>query len=271
MSKWDHMRYDNHKLWSIVEGCTPIVAAAIHHGNTVSCEIENLFALNKAERQREEDPYTGVWTRISKTRVVVSQSRFEVDLNRPRDRAVYIKPTDAWGLKVWKEPPSAVLIKNSLQKYDEFYQDVHQFLSRVESRFGRFIVLDLHSYNHRRKGPDELPDSPEENPDINIGTGTMNRCQWAAIVDRFVIDLCNYDYLGRRLDVRENIKFQGGYFAQWIHEHFPQTGCVLAIEVKKFFMDEWTGELYGVPFNAIMQALEMTLTGLDEELRKTGH
>jgi N-formylglutamate amidohydrolase len=264
------MRHSNQKPWCIIEGDSPIVATAIHHGDAVKREIEHLYALNKAERQREEDPYTGDWARISKTRVVVSQSRFEVDLNRPREKAVYVSPADAWGLKVWKETPSAALIKNSVLTYDEFYQDMHQFFSRVESRFGRFIVLDLHSYNHRRKGPD-LSDSPERNPDINIGTGTMNRSQWTAVVDRFIMDLCDYDYLGRRLDVRENIKFKGGYFAQWIHEHFPQTGCALAIEVKKFFMDEWTGELYSVPFNAIMQALKMTLKGLDEELRKAGH
>jgi len=264
------MRHGSHKFWSIVEGDSPIVAAAIHHGNTVSCDIEPMFALNKAARRREEDPYTGIWARISQTRVVVSQSRFEVDLNRPRERAVYIKPADAWGLDVWKEPPSAVLVRNSLQRYDAFYQDVHRLLHQLERRFGRFIVLDLHSYNHRRKGPDGLPDSPKGNPEINIGTGTMNRCHWAAVVDRFMTDLRNFDYLGRRLDVRENIKFQGGYFSQWIHEHFPQTGCALAIEVKKFFMDEWTGELYSVPFNGIMQALRMTLTGLREELRKTG-
>jgi hypothetical protein len=97
----------------------------------------------------------------------------------------------------------------------------------------------------------------------------MDRCHWAAVVDRFITDLRHYDYLGRRLDVRENIKFRGGYFSQWVHEHFPQTGCALAIEVKKFFMDEWTGELYSVPFNSIMRAFRMTLAGLGEELRKT--
>ena len=46
---------------------------------------------------------------------------------------------------------------------------------------------------------------------------------------------------GRRLDVRENVRFRGGYFSRWVHEQYPGRGCALAIEFKKTFMDEWTG------------------------------
>ena len=34
--------------------------------------------------------------------VSVTRSRFEADLNRPRDRAVYLTPADAWGHQVWR-------------------------------------------------------------------------------------------------------------------------------------------------------------------------
>ena len=56
-------------------------------------------------------------------------------------------------------------------------------------------------------------------------------------------DLREYEFPAGSLDVRENIKFDGGYFAQWIGERFPGTVCNLCIEFKKFFMDEWTGTL----------------------------
>ena len=46
---------------------------------------------------------------------------------------------------------------------------------------------------------------------------------------------------GRPLDVRENVRFKGRQLAAFVHERFPTTGCALAIEVKKTFMDEWTG------------------------------
>jgi N-formylglutamate deformylase len=46
---------------------------------------------------------------------------------------------------------------------------------------------------------------------------------------------------GRPLDVRENVRFEGGYLTQWVHERYEGVGCALAVELKKVFMDEWTG------------------------------
>ena len=176
------------------------------------------------------------------TRVVPSRSRFEVDLNRPRDKAVYLTPEDSWGLQVWRSKPSENLIATSLEQYDYIYAEMRQVLTRLQERYGRFVVLDLHSYNHRRAGPESPPDDPTDNPEVNVGTGSMDRQLWGRLVDRFMADLRDFDFLGRRLDVRENVKFMGGNLPQWVHENFPTSGCCLAIEFKKFFMNEWTGE-----------------------------
>jgi hypothetical protein len=43
---------------------------------------------------------------------------------------------------------------------------------------------------------------------------------------------------------------------------------VLAIEVKKFFMDEWTGEADMSLVTALRDALEWTVTGVLTELAK---
>ena len=51
---------------------------------------------------------------------------------------------------------------------------------------------------------------------------------------------------------------------------FPDTGCAIAVELKKFFMDEWTGELYSERHRAIQDALASTLPGLMEELERYG-
>jgi N-formylglutamate deformylase len=48
---------------------------------------------------------------------------------------------------------------------------------------------------------------------------------------------------GDRLDVRENVRFEGRQLAKWVHERYGELGCALAIELKKVFMDEWTGEV----------------------------
>ena len=106
------------------------------------------------------------------------------------------------------------------------------------------------------------------NPEVNIGTGTMNRTRWAPLVDRFIADLCAFDFLGRHLDVRENVKFKGGQFSRWIHQTFPESGCALAVEFKKFFMDEWTGKPDFEQLEAIRQALESTRPGVLEVLSR---
>ncbi len=254
-------------LWEVIEGDSPLVAAAIHNGHNVRAEVATQLAVSEADRLREEDPYTGIWTDLADTRIVGLTSRFEMDLNRPQDTGVYIYPEHAWGLAVWKQEPSAELVSRSLRQHRDFFWTVGEVFSRLRERHGRFIVLDLHTYNHRRAGRDEPPADPEANPEVNLGTGTMNRSRWSPLVDRFLSDLRHFDFDGRPLDVRENVKFRGGYFPRWIHERFPESGCALAIEVKKFFMDEWTGELNRTLFETIHRALRATVPGLLESLK----
>jgi hypothetical protein len=161
-------------------------------------------------------------------------------------------------------------VERSLSQYDAFYAEAHRVFSEMERRFGHFVVLDLHSYNHRRAGPDAAPDDPALNPEINVGTGTLDRGRWAQLIDRFIGDLTAFEFLGRHLDVRENVKFRGGQFPRWIHENFPESACCLAVEVKKIFMDEWSGKLFPEEFEAIPQGLQSTLPGLLESLEKVG-
>jgi N-formylglutamate deformylase len=258
----------NETLWELIIGNNPLVATAIHNGHDTRKEIKELLALDESSRLREEDPFTGEWTAAAETRFIAFRSRFEVDLNRPREKAVYINPEDAWGLKVWKSNPSKEIVQRSLKEYDSFYQEMTNLFSDLVGRFDRFIVFDLHTYNHRRGGPDGRQSNSEENPEVNIGTGTMDRDFWSPVVDRFIADLRDFDFLGRKLDVRENVRFRGGNFPRWIHENFHQKGCALAIEFKKFFMDEWTGIPDMIQLAAISDALKSTVQGILEELEK---
>lgn len=257
-------------IWTIQKGDSPFVAAAVHDGHAVRDEALGLMNLTDPERLREEDPFTGGWTAVAPTRVVGLNSRFEVDLNRPREKAVYIVPEDAWGLQAWKDRPPESVVVGSLAQYDAFYADVKKLLSDLEVRFGKFVVFDLHTYNHRREGPKGPPADPTANPEVNLGTGTLDRDRWGPLIDRFINDLHSFDYLGRHLQVGENVKFKGGNFSRWIHQTFPQSGCSLAVEFKKFFMDEWTGKPDEKQVQAILQALESTVPGVLEELEKLG-
>ena len=251
-----------------LDGTNPLLATAIHDGHLISEDLVSLFALNESDQLREEDPFTAIWTSITGNSIIAHHSRFEFDLNRPPEKAVYIMPSDAWGLEVWKTKPPASIITRSQQRYAEIYQNFHAAITELVKRYNGLVVFDLHSYNHRRHGPNAPPEDKTMNPEINLGTGTMDRTYWGSLVDRFKMELQEYDFFDRHLDVRENIKFKGGYFSRWIHENFKESVCCLSIEAKKFFMDEWTGEPDHSIINAIGEALKETVPGVLEELSK---
>ncbi len=243
----------------------PIIAAAIHNGHELRSDIADLIQLSSMEREREEDPHTSGWTVIGDARIIVNRSRFEVDVNRSRNRAVYIEPEDAWGLLLYREKPARALISESLAEYDHFYKEANTVLRKIKDSYDHFVLLDIHSYNHRRDGINAPHADPETHPEVNIGTGTIRSPIWRSLVERFISELREFDFLGRNLDVRENIIFRGGYFPRWINRKYSQTGCAIAIEFKKFWMDEWTGEIFPREYDAILECLKSTIT--DTHLR----
>lgn len=255
-------------IWRLHLGDGPLIATAIHDGHALRPEVAELLSLTDDQRLREEDPFTGEWTAVAPTRVVGLVSRFEVDLNRPREKAVYRVPDDAWGLDLWKRAPSEELVQRSLAEYDSFYRAMKKLLKEFEREHGLFVVYDLHTYNHRREGQNGPDAAIEGNPQVNIGTGTMNRTRWAPMIDRFVHELRNFDFPGEKLDVRENVKFKGGAFSRWVHETFPKSAVSIAIEFKKFFMDEWSGRPNQKLLTAVEEALGSTVEGVLEELHR---
>jgi N-formylglutamate amidohydrolase len=141
---------------------------------------------------------------------------------------------------VWWGPLSDEQVERSRRLHDEFYELLARLLDDRAAQ-GPFVVLDIHSYNHRREGAGEAASPSADNPEINIGTGSLDRDRWGHLVDRFMEDLHAQVVQGHPLDVRENVRFEGGHLAQWVHERYPTCGCALAVELKKTFMDEWTG------------------------------
>jgi hypothetical protein len=228
--------------WTLHRGESPVLATAIHNGHGVRPELAPRMALAEADRLREEDPFTEFAIRDVPNRIACHRSRFEVDLNRPRGEAVYLSPDQAWGLAVWDDPPPPEMVARSLRMHDHYYRMLCTVLGGLEEQFGRFVVIDVHSYNHRRAGPDAAPADEKVAPQVNIGTSSMDRGRWAHVVEPFMDRLRDFAFRGRRMDVRENVAFQGrGEQTAFVHREFPETGCAIALEFKKFFMDEWTG------------------------------
>ena len=230
-------------LWSVDRADSPLIGTAIHNGHSVRGDLVGLMALDEAGRLREEDPFTEFTIRDVPNRIVFHRSRFEIDLNRNREGAVYLKPEQAWNLDVWAQTPSDELVAASLRVHDAYYAMLAQTLSAIEAEFGSFVLLDMHSYNHRRNGPDAEPTSVVDAPIINIGTSSMDRNRWSDVLDPFLDSLRSFQFRGQGMDVRENVAFQGkGEQTRFVHQNFPLSGCAIAVEFKKVFMDEWTGE-----------------------------
>ena len=237
------MKQANERWWTCQRGPGPIIATAIHDGTELRDEVAAVMKLGDADRLREEDPFTAQAILDVPTHIIVHRSRFEFDLNRGTDGAVYETPEQSWGLEVWDGAPDKSLVEESLALHAAYYRMLGGLLDDIASRHDRFVLIDVHSYNHRRDGPDGEPTDPAKAPDINIGTFSMPREEWAFLLDPLIEAMRGFDFNGRRLDVRENIAFQGkGEQTRFVHNRYPGRGCAIALEFKKFFMDEWSGE-----------------------------
>jgi N-formylglutamate amidohydrolase len=241
-----------------VDDAGGVVATAIHAGHGLRPEIAREMRLSDAARTREEDPFTDRIAAAAGAHLVVHRSRFEVDMNRARAASVYLRPEDAWGLELWRGPLPDDVAERSRAEHDAFYARAREVFDVVAAR-GPFVVLDVHSYNHRRGGPDAPPEPWDENPEVNVGTGTLDRTRFGTVADRFVAELGEAWVAGHRLDVRENVRFRGGAFSRWVNEEYAGRGCALAIECKKIFMDEWTGVADDAHVVALGDALRDTL------------
>ena len=253
-------------LWHIQRGHGPTLGVATHAGHEIRPELLPSLAIDEVTRVREEDPYTDYWTQSFDNQIIARRSRFEVDLNRSREMSVCVHPSDCWNLDVWKGRISAEAQNRSFEEHDAFYDMFDRTLQELQNEYGHFVVLDIHSYNHRRSGPLAPPADPAVNPEINLGTSSVTSARWHSVVERFRTNLQSFDFLGRHLDVRENINFKGGYLPQYVNRKFPDTGLAIAIEVKKFFMDEWTGVGAPQEINALRDAFRSTVSGLTRSL-----
>lgn len=254
--------------WSIEIGDGPVVATAIHAGHEVRPDVAEWLAADDAERLREEDPLTSLWTTVGDSAIRVFRSRFEVDLNRPREKAIAFEPEDSWGVTVWRSRPPEHVVQRSLDEYDRFYREVATAFDRLVAEWNGILVLDLHSYNHRREGPDKPAGSIIKTPEINVGTGTLDHERWASLIEAFIAGLRTQKFQDRSLDVRENVNFKGGNFPRWLHEQYPDKVCVLSLEFKKIFMDEWMGTANVMALEELRVALRNTANAVRQELAR---
>lgn len=241
---------------------SPFWVFAIHDGHQVSPQVEPYLGIENADRLREEDPYTASMAELPINQYLVSTSRFQLDINRKKEKAVYLTPDLAWGLNVWKEQPSAVLLEQLYKEHTQAYEKIDAYIQDTIDKYGFFILLDIHSYNAKRPVPDAMVDT-DKDPQINLGTH-YNQPAWRFVIDEFMHSVSGQKLLDEPIDIRENVKFKGGHLAQHILDKFGDKGCVLSVEFRKDFMDEWTG----IPYTPVIQAYKQLLMHVLQDLQK---
>ena len=229
-----------------IEDYDPYICGAVHDGHNFRKELWANCLHTEYERWYEEDPCTKEMVQSMPIVIAGRDSRFEYDLNRHPDTAIY---DDAWGKKLWREPIDLQQKKKSLEKHRAFYKVVEALVSKIESIHGCAIVYDMHSYNWKRWD--------REVPVINLGTSNIDNDRFGELVETWKTSLAEIN-LPKNITTTAAINdtFQGnGYFLKFITERFNNT-LVLATEFSKIYCDESTGVIFPEVVRAIENALK---------------
>ncbi|MEJ2113343.1 MAG: N-formylglutamate amidohydrolase [Flavobacteriaceae bacterium] len=225
------------------------VSAAIHDGNQFRKELWDNCLHTEYERWFEEDPCTKTMVKNHPIVIAGCDSRFEYDLNRPPEEAVF---ETAWGKQLWKNPLSEDMKTTSLKKHNNFFQVVETLINKLENKFGVCIVYDMHSYNWRRWD--------REVPTWNLGTSNIDN-------DRFSSDIELWRQSLSGIKFPENIKstakindtfFGNGYFLKFITKNFKNT-LVLATEIAKVYCHEYDQIIYPEVITVVEKELRIRL------------
>ena len=229
----------------------PYIGAAVHAGSRIRDDLQKVLAVSFADRHREEDPGTEHFIRDFPLQIIALDSRFEYDLNRPEEKAIPLTPEMAWGLNIWKRPLTGEEMKYSLLKYREFHHLLDILCDYLVQYYDRAYIFDLHSYCYQREK--RLPWYEDKKPVINLGTDAVNKNFFRKEIDIFLESIGCIKIGERPISVAENEVFKGGYLARRISKRYDEQMAVFAIEFKKIFMDEWSGQFYPDIFEELVE------------------
>ncbi len=232
-----------------IDDYVPYICGAVHDGHQFRKDLWDNCLHTAYERWYEEDPETKNMVISHPILIAGCDSRFEYDLNRPPEEAVF---DTAWGKQLWKNPLSEAEKQKSLQKHSNFYKVVHALVSKLEKKFGICVVYDMHSYNWQRWD--------REVPTWNLGTSNIDN-------DRFGDEVESWRQMLASIELPNDIKqtakinntfYGNGYFLKYITKNFKNT-LVLATEIAKVYCDEYKQIIYPEVVAAVAQQLQSLL------------
>lgn len=240
-----HAVADDYSFSLKIDRYVHYVCAAVHDGHQFRQELWDNCLHSAYERWYEDDPATKEMVAQHPIVIAGLDSRFEYDLNRAPELAIY---EDAWGKELWKTPLSAEMKHKSLAKHTAFYKVVFALIQKLESLHKKCVVYDMHSYNWKRWS--------REVPTWNLGTKNIDQ-------ERFKNDIESWRQSLSEMKLPEGIKstaavndtfYGNGYFLKYISSSFENT-LVLATEIAKVYCDETKQVLFPEVIAAIKEEL----------------
>lgn len=229
-----HAVADDYSFSIKVDDYVPYACAAIHNGHHFSKDLWDNCLHTAHDRWYEEDPCTGQMISGLPITLIAHDSRFEYDLNRHPDTAIY---ETAWGKSLWRNPLSDKNRSKAIQKHENFYKVVLTLLVKLEELFGSVVFYDIHSYNWKRWDRDV--------PVFNIGTSNIDHDKFSVAIKQWQEILSGIELpIEAKVDCTINDVFQGnGFFLKYITAN-SKNSLVLATEISKVYCDESTGQIY---------------------------
>ncbi|MGW9686360.1 N-formylglutamate amidohydrolase [Flagellimonas sp. 2504JD1-5] len=241
-----------------IEQYTPFICGAVHDGHQFRKSLWDNCLHTEYERWYEEDPCTKQMVQGFPIVIAGCDSRFEYDLNRPPETAIF---DTAWGKQLWKEPLSEKEKQHSLAKHGNFYKVVHALIAKLESKFQNVVVFDMHSYNWKRWD--------REVPVWNLGTTNIDNGRYGDLVESWRGRLEDIQFSnGIVSSAKINDTFFGnGYFLKYITQNFRNT-LVLATEISKIYCDELTGIIFPEVVKTVENQLKKLIPEMVQEFER---
>jgi N-formylglutamate amidohydrolase len=242
-----------------------IIGVAPHWSHRIRDEVEPKLLIDDALRLYDEDPYTERFLGPFATVLSPNQSRYEVDVNRPPDLALYTHPDRAWGQWVWGDDLDRFERERSLELWYEFHHFLDAAVVDAIGRFGRAVLFDIHSYNYQRSGRVDWRDDPA--PTINLGSAHLRLDEEGEeILEWIRRRLDAFTVLGEECTFGENDVFYGGYINRRMSRTYGPRCITVSVEFKKVFMDERAGELHEEILDDLVRQMNALVHDLGEEL-----
>ena len=197
-----------------IDAYTHYVCGAVHDGHHFRKDLWENCAHSEYERWYEEDPSTADMVRNHPIVIAGCDSRFEYDLNREPEIAIY---EDAWGQQLWTEPLSDSHRNTSMKKHNNFYRVVRALIEKLESLHPHCIVYDMHSYNWKRW--------TRVVPTWNIGTANIDQVRFREEIESWRMALSEIELPGEipTTALVNDTFFGNGYFLKFISKNFEKS------------------------------------------------